>query len=325
MMSTNFVYGSGNPQYVEPKTFQSSRTLSPELQALANDLPDQYVPTESNAKKPLKSGVYTRIETSRKIPDDLAIIDNINSVFQQLYKRDANQNELSIWLPALRSKYKSKDGASKTTIKYTYKNGELVNTDYFTADNQNPKTWLEDQIKTKLLAGAEETVQVGIPEGPIGKNFVQVKNFAARNGIMMSDDAAGDLATKIVTGKLDEDTVFNSIRESAASAFPKFADKIKAGIDLKILADPYIQSMSSILEIPYTSIDLFDPTIRSALSGYSKVTATPGMGGVSRGEYTLYDFEKDLRGDARWQFTRNARKTVADSTLRVLQDFGVQA
>jgi hypothetical protein len=145
---------------------------------------------------------------------------------------------------------------------------------------------------------------------------------------MMSDDAASDYATKIVTGKLDEDTVFNTIRESAASAFPKFADKIKAGIDLKTLADPYIQSMSSILEIPYTSIDLFDPTIRNALSapagGYSKVTATPGMGGVSRGEYTLYDFEKDLRKDYRWQYTNNAKKEVADSTLRVLQDFGFQ-
>ena len=83
--------------------------------------------------------------------------------------------------------------------------------------------------------------------------------------------------------------------------------------------------MSSILEIPYTSIDLFDPTVRNALSGgYSKVTATPGMGGVSRGEYTLYDFEKDLRKDVRWQYTNNAKKEVADSTLRVLQDFGFQ-
>ena len=332
-MSVNFVYGSGNPQYVEPKTSQSSnqsQQLSPELLQFAQQEGLNLSDIQSGLnKEPLKSGIYTQTSTSRKMPDDAALIDNINAVYQSIQKRDANDSEIAIWLPILRNKYKSKDGASKTTIKYTYKNGELVNTDYLTADNQDPKAWLENEIKSKLLTSAEETVQVGIPEGPIGKNFVQVKNFAARNGIMMSDDAAGDLATKIVTGKLDEDTVFNTIRESAASAFPKFADKIKAGIDLKTLADPFIQSMSSILEIPYTSIDLFDPTIRNALSapagGYSKVTATPGMGGVSRGEYTLYDFEKDLRGDARWQFTKNAKKTVADSALRILQDFGVQA
>jgi len=322
-MSTNFVYGSGNPLFTTPVP------VSGDADSIANkygvDLSGAPF-VGGDTDKPKKSGIFTQTQTSRKIPDDLAIVDNINAVFQQLRKRDATQEELAVWLPALRSKYKSKDGTSKTTIKYTYKNGELVNTDYFTADNQDPKVWLEDQIKTKLLSDAESTVQVGIPEGPIGKNFVQVKNFAARNGIMMSDDAASDYATKMVTGKLDEDTVFNTIRESASSAFPKYADKIKAGIDLKTLADPFIQSMSSILEIPYTSIDLFDPTIRNALSGgYSKVTATPGMGGVSRGEYTLYDFEKDLRGDARWQYTKNANKTVADSALRILQDFGVQA
>jgi hypothetical protein len=322
-MSTNFVYGSGNPLFTTPIP------ISGDADSIANkygvDLSGAPF-VGGDTDKPKKSGIFTQTQTSRKIPDDLAISDNINEVFQRLRKRDATQEELAIWLPALRAKYKGKDGTSKTTIKYTYRDGQLINTDYLTADNQDPRVWLEDQIKTKLLADAESTVQVGIPEGPIGKNFVQVKNFAARNGIMMSDDAAGDYATKIVTGKLDEDTVFNAIRESAASAFPKFADKIKAGIDLKTLADPFIQSMSSILEIPYTSIDLFDPTIRNALSGgYSKVTATPGMGGVSRGEYTLYDFEKDLRGDSRWQYTKNAKKTVADSALRVLQDFGVQA
>lgn len=322
-MSTNFVYGSGNPLFTAPIS------ISGDAGSIANkygvDLSGAPF-VGSDTDKPKKSGIYTQTQTSRKIPDDLAIVDNINEVFQRLRKRDATQEELAIWLPALKSKYKGKDGTSKTTIKYTYRDGQLINTDYLTADNQDPKVWLEDQIKTKLLAGAEETVQVGIPEGPIGKNFVQIKNFASRNGIMMSDDAASDYATKIVTGKLDEDTIFNTIRESAASAFPKFADKIKAGIDLKTLADPFIQSMSSILEIPYTSIDLFDPTIRNALSGgYSKVTATPGMGGVSRGEYTLYDFEKDLRQDARWQYTKNAKKVVADSALKVLQDFGVQA
>ena len=318
-MSVNFVYGSGNPQYTAtvPQKYDAS------LQGLIDLLPggaaglQEYMETFSrDGNKPLKEGIFTQTQTSRKMPDDLAIIDNINTVFQQLYKRDATQDELAIWLPALRSKYKSKDGTSKTTVKYTYKNGELVNTDYFTADNQDPKVWLEDQIKTKLLAGAEETVQVGMPEGPIGQNFLQVKNFAARNGIMLSDDAASDYATQIVTGKIDQNTVFNSIRESAISAFPQLADRIKAGIDVKTIADPYIQSMSNILEIPYTSVDLFDPKIRGALA----YTLPDGKVGTK----SIYDFERELREDPRWQYTKNAKKTVADITLRVLQDFGFQ-
>lgn len=311
-MSTNFVYGSGNPQAPSKPISSGLNELAKEL---GLDLSDAPAPGQQG-KKPPKSGIFTREYVSRNLPDDLSITDKINQVFQSIYKRDATQDELAIWLPALRNKYKSKDGASRSTVKETYRNGQLVNTDYFTADNLDPKLWLEDQIKTKLLAGAEETTQVGIPEGPAGKSFLEVKNFAARNGIMLSDDAASDYATKILTGKLSEDTVYNSLRESAISAFPQLADRIKSGIDVRTIADPYIQSMSNILEVPSTSIDLFDPKIRGALS----YTLADGKVGTK----SIYDFEKELRQDPRWQYTKNAKKTVAESTLRVLQDFGFQ-
>jgi hypothetical protein len=74
--------------------------------------------------------------------------------------------------------------------------------------------------------------------------------------------------------------------------------------------------MSNILEIPYTGIDLFDPKIRSALS----YTQADGKVGTK----SIYEFEKELRKDVRWQYTNNAKKEVADTTLRVLQDFGFQ-
>ena len=264
-----------------------------------------------------KTGTYTTTQTSATIPDDLALQQKVNQVFKEFYGRDANQSELAIWLPQLKGKYKSPDGKSKTTVRSVYdKNGNLVSTDYLTADNLDPKLWLTDKIKTQLVSGKQEVNKAAIPEGPSGKYFTEVKNLAARNGIMLSDEAATDYANKIVAGALDANTAFNTIRESAASAFPQLADKIKSGIDLKTLADPYIQSMSNILELPSTAIDLFDPKIRSALS----FTLPDGKVATK----SIYDFEKELRQDPRWQYTNNAKKTVADSTLRVLQDFGFQ-
>ena len=304
----------------EKKQTQSSvQKYDPTIQSFIDALPGgaSAIPQPGGTtKKPPKSGVFVREYVSRNLPDDLSLVDKINSVYKQFYKRDATQAEIALWLPSLKAKYKSKTGASKSTVKETYRNGQLVSTDYFTADNLDPKLWLEEQVKTKLLAGAEEIGKTGIPEGPVGKNFVEVKNFAARNGIMLSDQAAGDYATQIVTGKLSQDTVLNAIRESAASAFPQLADKIKAGIDVKTLADPYIQSMSNILEIPYTSVDLFDPKIRGALA----YTLPDGKLATK----SIYDFEKELRQDPRWEFTKNGKKAIADSTLRVLQDFGIQ-
>jgi len=286
-------------------------------------IPEYKGSTDTTTKK---SGTYTRTQISSNLPNDLALEQTINQIFKQFYGRSATQSELDIYLPEIRNLYKGPDGKTKSTIKETYVNGNLVTSEYFTADNQDPKLWLTDKIKSNLLAGKQEVNKSAIPEGPSGKYFIELKNLASKNGIMLSDSAATDYSNKIVAGTIDADTASNIIRESAASAFPQFADKIKSGVNLQTLADPWIQSMSSILEIPYTSIDLFDPTIRGAISrGYPKVTATSGMGGVSGGEYTIYDFEKDLRQDPRWQYTKNAEKTVSSATLKVLQDFGMEA
>lgn len=270
-------------------------------------------PSSSN-KKPLKNGVYTATQTSSIIPNDNSIVNTINNVFQQYYGRDANQTEIQDWLPQLKSQYTDKAGRPQTTVKYTYKNGQLVNTETLTAQGEDPKTWLDDKIKARVQRGLVDVNSLNIPEGPAGKYFVAVKQLAANNGINLSDSAARSYATDIVSGTIDQDTAFNTIRESAANAFPSLGEKIKQGINLKTLADPYIQSMSNILEIPDTAIDLFDPKIRSAMA----FTTPDGKVGTK----SIYDFEKELRQDPRWQYTNNARQQAASVATTVLKDFG---
>jgi hypothetical protein len=270
--------------------------------------------SSNKPKAPLKSGIFTSTQTSNNIPADSTLQSYINDVFQKYYGRDANQTELDNYLPQLKSQYAGPSGKTQTNIKYTYKNGELISTQYLTKDNADPKVWLEDTLKTKINAGDTTVNALNIPEGPAGKYFVGIKNFAAQNGINLSDSAATDYATGIASGKLSEDTVFNTVRESAANAFPSLGEKIKSGINLKTLADPYIQSMSNILEIPDTGIDLFDPKIRSAMS----YTMPDGKVGTK----SIYDFEKELRQDPRWQFTNNAREQASSIATTVLKDFG---
>lgn len=287
------------------------------LAASLGIVPGDFTTTSTTStKKPAKSGVYTSTQVSTRIPNDDAIIDNINTVFDKYYGRKANESEISNLLPKLKAQYKSKDGQDKTTVKSTYKNGQLIKTEYLTANGEDPKIWLENNIQETISKGKLGVNALNIPEGPAGKYFVALKNLAARNGLQLSDSAATDYATGIVSGKLAEDTVFNTLRESAANAFPALGEKIKQGIDLKTLADPYIQSMSNILEIPDTGIDLFDPKIRSALA----YTMPDG----SVGTKSIYDFEKELRQDPRWQYTNNAREAVSSAALKVLKDFGFQ-
>ena len=266
------------------------------------------------AEKPKKSGVYTSTQISSNIPPASTLADYVNTVFQKYKGRDANSEELKTWLPALTAQYKSEKGKSKSTIKYTYKNGELIKTDYLTANAEDPKLWIENKVKADVLAGNQNVNTLAIPEGPSGKYFVAIKNFATDNGLRLSDSAATSYANSIVAGTIDENTAFNALRESAAEAFPALADKIKAGINLSTLADPYIQSMSSILEIPDTGIDLFDPKVRNALA----YTLPDGKVGTK----SIYEFEKELRKDPRWQYTDNARNDAASVATTVLKDFG---
>ena len=270
--------------------------------------------SSTNDNKPKKSGVYVSTQVSSNIPPASTLADYVNTVFQKYKGRDATPTELKDWLPAVTAQYKSEKGKSKSTIKYTYKNGELVSTEYLTANGEDPKLWIENKVKSQVLEGNQDVNTLNVPEGPSGKYFVALKNVAARNGIMLSDSAATDYANSFVAGKVDEDTVVNVIRESAAEAFPALADKIKAGIDVKTLADPYIQSMSSLLEIPDTGIDMFDPKIRSAMA----YTLPDGKVGTR----SIYDFEKELRKDPRWQYTNNARNEAASVATTVLKDFG---
>jgi len=264
--------------------------------------------------KPLKSGTYTSTETSSRIPNDDALQGYANSVFQKYYGRNANESELSSLLPELKKQYTSKSGQTKSTVKRTYKAGNLVNTEYLTAEGLDPKVWLDTKVQGQLESGKQVINTLGIPEGPAGKYFVAVKDLAAKNGINLSDNAATDYATSIVAGRIDPDTAYNTIRESAANAFPALGEKIKQGINVKTLADPYIQSMSNILEIPDTGIDLFDPKIRSAMA----FTTPDGKVGTK----SIYDFEKELRQDPRWQYTNNARQQASSVATTVLKDFG---
>lgn len=275
------------------------------------------VPTpaaSTSTKKAPKNGVYTSTSTTSTIPNDNSIVGTINNVFQQYYGRDANQTEIQDWLPQLKSQYTDKAGKPQTTVKYTYKNGQLVDTQTLTAQGEDPKLWLDEKIKSRVQRGLVDVNSLNIPEGPAGKYFVAVKQLAANNGINLSDNAARSYATDIVSGTIDQDTAYNTIRESAANAFPSLGDKIKQGINLKTLADPYIQSMSNILEVPDTAIDLFDPKIRSAMA----YTTPDGKVGTK----SIYDFEKELRQDPRWQYTNNARQQAASVATTVLKDFG---
>jgi hypothetical protein len=82
------------------------------------------------------------------------------------------------------------------------------------------------------------------------------------------------------------------------------------GIDLDTVYSPYKSQMAAILEINPATISFTDPALRSAIG--------------PNGEMPIYDFQRALRKDARWEFTDNAKAEVAGKTLKLLQLMGLQ-
>ena len=88
----------------------------------------------------------------------------------------------------------------------------------------------------------------------------------------------------------------------------KVVKLLNQGVDLESIYSPYKNIMAKVLEVNPQTITLDDPVLRSAIR--------------PEGEMSLYDYQKALRKDPRWQYTSNAKDEVASSVTKVLQDFG---
>ncbi len=137
-----------------------------------------------------------------------------------------------------------------------------------------------------------------------------LQGIANANGINLSPQQLEQYALEVQNGK-DIKVIQNQIRNLAGLGMPDTVKKLLAeGTDLDTIYSPYKRAMASVLEINPETINLSDPVLRSAIG--------------PNGEVSLYDFQRQLRKDPRWQYTNNAREEVSSKVLRVLQDFGFQ-
>lgn len=131
---------------------------------------------------------------------------------------------------------------------------------------------------------------------------------ALANGVTLNADQIVNFEQRMKSGE-NIDAIKNTIRDTAALGMPDQVKKLVAsGVDLSTVYSPYKSILAQTLEINPNAITLDDPTLRMAI-GPDK-------------EMSLYDYQKALRKDPRWQYTNQARTEAANIATTVLRDFG---
>lgn len=166
----------------------------------------------------------------------------------------------------------------------------------------------------------EEVARKGRVEGITGesaKAIDDLREYANAYGIKYNDEWYANATKAVLEGRESLDTFQNTIRDVAKSRYSGFASQIDAGLTTKQAASPYIQSMASILELDPNAVNLDDPTISKALTGVNEQGAPTVM--------PLWQFERDLKKDTRWRYTKNAQDELLGTGMQVLKDLGFEA
>lgn len=207
---------------------------------------------------------------------------------EALYKE-----RLKSWMIGIKSKIKLKGlKADDATLEKYYKDG---------IDDATILDELASGISAKGAAGEAADA------------LSTLRTVARNNGFNLDKDFAGQIDSwlqRIAKGESIEDFA-RLIRAQAKLGLPeKVGVLLDEGLDLANIYSPYRNRMAALLELTPDSISLDDPLLRSAY-GQDK-------------EMSLYDFQRAVRKDPRWQYTDNARQEVSSVALQVLRDFGFQ-
>lgn len=169
--------------------------------------------------------------------------------------------------------------------------------------------WANDEIFTNLRSFLEQNI--ADPEldlmGRAGDMETDLMDWANRNGLSLSRQAAAKYITNLTVGTQTLDDVKADLRRDyLVGMFPAWADRINQGYDPEVIFEPYRDSARKLLEVEDIGFD--DPLLKMATQ------ATEQM--------PLYEFEKQIRNDPRWEYTDNAYSTYTKVGTDLLRMFG---
>lgn len=175
-------------------------------------------------------------------------------------------------------------------------------------DDYEIQNHLAPLLATAASAGTDLSGQAGDAQSTL-------KQWLDSNGINLPDSAISQFVERFAFGKQSIDDIKDEIRKTYMTGyFPAWADKINQGLDPSALAGPYRDTISKLLEVDEGSVGFDDPLLKRAMQGIGP-DGKPAV-------IPMYEFERMVREDPRWDKTNNAYETYANIGTGILRTFG---
>ena len=200
-----------------------------------------------------------------------------------------------------------------------------------------PDARISQMARNFLLLGFDQGQNENVYQDWLGGNFLKMRDndkdiagaalsnqdsltaLLLANGFDPTSEAwAGWIESSvnsIALGDMQLTDAQSHVREQAATLYPIFGERIRQGESVQDIAAAYFQLYADTLELNPSEISLRDPYMIEALQGVDPETGKPRAMG-------LWDFQKALRKDDRWQYTKQANSMADGLASDILETFG---
>lgn len=177
--------------------------------------------------------------------------------------------------------------------------------------------WSQAELVDKISSSVN--YQKMLKQDALGGSAAEVKaqldSLSSNYGVKLGDQWKARQLAAVMSGDETMASVQTKVQEMAMREYKAFADRIAGGETITEIADPYVSRYAELLELNPNAVGLDDDLIQRAM----KQTTPDGKAA----SMDLYTFEKEVRKDNRWQYTKNARQEVANVTSDLLRQFGM--
>lgn len=302
---------------------------------LGDNVPDKVKPKDKAAYVAKKVLQYNFVENSIALDST----GELQKIFDQAVKEDWPEQKFRVefqkssWYRntegVLRTRLiaEQKDPASfnaninriSTQIQNEYKKYGVTLPDSATLQQMARNIYLYQQDTNDFYKELAKNINFGqnILTGIAGQAGTAVLNLARNYGVSLTPQSSvyQSYVRQLVGRETTENDIVAQFREEAIGRFPALADRLRAGANLKDIADPYFRQMSSLLDIDEDDISFDDPLLQMAFNG-----SDPSQGPKAM---SLYDFRRAIRKDPRWANSPDAQTRVNSAMSEILRDFGI--